>query len=54
MMYHIIIFAIETGMRLGEIIGLEWSDISKSIAYIYESKNGESREVPLSKKALLL
>ena len=53
MMYHIIIFAIETGMRLGEIIGLEWADISKSIAYIYESKNGESREVPLSKKALL-
>ena len=27
--------------------------MSKSIAYIYESKNGESREVPLSKKALL-
>ena len=53
MMNHIIIFAIETGMRLGEIVRLEWSDVSKSIAYIYESKNGESREVPLSKKALL-
>lgn len=53
MMYHIVIFAIETGMRLGEIINLEWGDISKSVAHIYESKNGESREVPLSKKALL-
>ena len=53
MLEAIIIFAMETGMRLGEILSLAWSDINKSIAIIHQTKNGESREVPLSKKALL-
>lgn len=53
MLEAIIVFAIETGMRLGEILSLAWSDIDESIAIIHQTKNGESREVPLSKKALL-
>ena len=52
MMPNIIIFAIEAGMRLGEILGLEWQAIHQSIATLSDTKNGESREVPLSKKAM--
>ena len=53
MMSSIIVFAIESGMRLGEILKLEWEDIHKSIATLSVTKNGESREVPLSKAALM-
>lgn len=47
-------FAIETGMRRGEILGLTWSDIDlvNRKAYLHTSKNGESRQVPLTKHAL--
>lgn len=49
-MRRVITFAVETGMRAGEIAALE--EVSGRVAYIVDSKNGESREVPLSKKAL--
>ena len=52
MIKPMVIFAIETGMRASEILNLTWQDIHDSIATIRESKNGQSREVPLSKKAL--
>lgn len=45
------LFAIETGMRSGEILGLEWGDIVGLKAILQDTKNGDSREVPLSKKA---
>lgn len=50
----IIIFAVETAMRRGEILALEWEDISFSgkMATIRTSKNGESRIVPLTQTAL--
>ena len=50
----IIEFAIETGMRRGEIMGLTWADIdlANRKAYLHTSKNGEPRQVPLTKKAL--
>lgn len=51
MLAAIIIFALETGMRLGEILQSSWNDIDNSIATIHATKNGESREVPLTKKA---
>jgi integrase len=49
-----IVFAIETGMRRGEILGLTWDNISleRQLAYLPFTKNGSSREVPLSKKAV--
>lgn len=44
--------AIETGMRQGEILKLEWKDISLSCptptAHVIDPKNGEDRHVPLS------
>ena len=51
--WPIIVFAIETGMRRGEILGLQWEhvDLDRRIAYLPLTKNGSSREVPLSTKA---
>lgn len=46
--------AIETGMRQGEILGLDWEniDFKKSTIFLADTKNGESRTVPLSSKAV--
>lgn len=48
------LFAIETGMRLGEMARLRWVDIhaEERWAYVMESKNGDDREVPLSARAI--
>ena len=48
------LFAIETAMRLGEICQLRKKDIVGRTAKLYDTKNGEDRDVPLSKKALEL
>ncbi|WP_186042220.1 tyrosine-type recombinase/integrase [Burkholderia gladioli] len=49
-------FAIETGMRRGEIIDLTWPNvfIEKRYVRIPTSKNGDARDVPLSTKAVSL
>ena len=52
MLKNVIIFAIETGLRLGEIINLNWLDIDKNVATIRQTKNGISRQIPLSKIAI--
>ena len=51
--WPVVIFAIETGMRRSEILGLTWDNISleRQLAYLPLTKNGTSREVPLSTKA---
>ena len=51
--WPVIVFAIETGMRRGEILGLQWKhvDLERRIAFLPLTKNGSSREVPLSTKA---
>ena len=51
-MRRVIVWALETGMRAGEIAGLTAEDVSGNVATISDSKNGTSREVPLSAKAL--
>ena len=52
--WPVIVFAIETGMRPGEILGLQWEhvDLDRRIAFLPLTKNGSSREVPLSTKAV--
>ena len=47
-------FAIETAMRRGEILSLTWQDIDlkNRIATLRDTKNGESRAVPLSVAAI--
>jgi len=50
----IIKFAIQTGMRRGEIMGLTWADIDlpNRKAYLHQTKNGEPRQVPLTRQAM--
>ena len=47
-------FAVETGMRRGEIASMKWEhlDLKKRIIRIPETKNGTPRTVPLSREAL--
>jgi integrase len=51
---EIVIIAIETGMRLGELLALRWPEIDteKCVAHLPDTKNGESRNVPLSTRAI--
>ena len=46
----IVIVALHTGMRKGEILGLKWQDCDfrRNIIYLRNTKNGEKREVPMS------
>lgn len=50
----IIVIALETGMRLGEIMSLQWEriDLEKQTAHLPDTKNSSPRNVPLSKKAV--
>lgn len=52
----IVVFAIETGMRRGEILSLTWDrvDLKKRVTRLVDSKNGEGRSVPLTLKATAL
>lgn len=48
--------AIETAMRRGEILSLKWEsiDLSRKIAHLPVTKNGSSRTIPLSNRAIEL
>jgi integrase len=48
--YSIVVLAIETAMRQGEILKLLWENINLKIriAHLSETKNGTKRDVPLS------
>jgi len=50
----IVLFAIETAMRRGEILALEWQhvDLERRVAHLPLTKNGLSRDVPLSTHAI--
>jgi integrase len=47
---EIVLFALETGCRRGEILSLLWRDcdVSKRVVTIYGKKTGERRTIPLS------
>jgi integrase len=51
---HFVALAIETGMRRGELLGLLWDnvDLERRTAFLPVTKNGESRGVPLSSRAV--
>jgi integrase/predicted RNase H-like HicB family nuclease len=51
--YSIIVLALETAMRQGEILKLQWENVNLKtrIVHLPETKNGTKRDVPLSLKA---
>ena len=53
-LYPIVLLAISTGMRQGEILNLNWQDIDfeKSRCILHDTKNGERRAVPIVGTAL--
>ena len=55
-LYPIVILALSTGMRRGEIMNLKWSDVDlvKGSILLQATKNGERRYIPLLGKALEL
>ena len=53
-LYTIVVLAISTGMRLGELMSLRWSqiDLSRQRITLHDTKNGDRRGVPLAGHAL--
>ncbi|MGC8537226.1 MAG: site-specific integrase [Rhizomicrobium sp.] len=51
---HIIRFALETGMRRGELAAMRWehADLKSRVLLVTETKTGEPRRVPMSSRAL--
>ncbi len=50
----IVRLALETAMRQGELVSLRWEhiDLNRRIAHLPDTKNGDSRTVPLSSTAI--
>lgn len=50
----VVLLALETAMRRGEILNLQWKnvDLKRRTALLLETKNGNSRTVPLSSRAV--
>lgn len=53
-LYTIVVLALSTGARRGEIMRLRWPDVdlSRSVITLHETKNGERRRLPLQSHAL--
>jgi integrase len=53
-MLPLVIVALETAMRRGELLALRWEDINfiECFARLHDTKNGDSRDVPLSSRAV--
>lgn len=51
-----LLLSLETAMRAGEIIGLTWENvyIDRRIVRLPQTKNGDARDVPLSRRAVEL
>lgn len=54
LMAPLLVLALETGMRRGELLSLRWNDIDlvRRTALLRTTKNGQSRRVPLSSRAV--
>lgn len=52
----IMVLCVETAMRKGEVMSLEWQniDFKKRTAKLFDTKNGEDRVVPLSSTAVAM
>ena len=54
-LYPIVLIALTTGSRQGEILNLEWKhiDFENKLAHLKETKNGDPRSIPLSELSLM-
>ncbi|WP_169828963.1 site-specific integrase [Chromobacterium amazonense] len=54
--FAIVALALETAMRQGEILAIRWENISwaKRTVFLPLTKNGDLREIPLSRKAYIV
>ena len=54
MLTPVVRFAIETAMRMGEMLALEWRyvDMTQRVATLTDTKTGDARQVPLSNAAI--
>lgn len=54
--HTIVLLALETAMRRGEILSIRWSNVFLDECYLHlpDTKNGEPRDVPLSTRARAL
>jgi len=52
--HALVAVAIETGMRQGELLGLEWKDVdlARRVARLDDTKSGDPRDVPLTTRAV--
>lgn len=48
---ELVIVAIHTGMRKGELMSLTWKQIKGGFIYLPKTKNGEARKVPINEDA---
>ncbi len=48
-LYLIVMLALTTGMRRGELLGLHWQDVDldRRVAVLHNTKNGDRRSVPI-------
>jgi integrase len=53
---ELMLFAIHSGMRMGEILGLTWAgvDLFRRTVTVFKAKNGERRTIPLNQTAVAL
>lgn len=53
---EVVLFALDTGMRMGEITALTWAgvDFFRRTVTVFRSKNGERRTIPINKTVLAL
>jgi integrase len=54
---HVVALAeldLEVGMRLGELLNARWADVDESdrLVFVMKTKNGRSRTIPLTERAL--
>jgi integrase len=53
---EVLVFALHSGMRLGEILALTWTgvDLFRKTVTVFHSKNGERRAVPMNHKSPMM
>lgn len=49
--YHLSVFLVDTGCRLGEALGLIWTDITEDRVTFWITKSGRCRTVPMTARA---